>query len=207
NIPIKVDTRVIAATNRTLEDEVAAGRFREDLFYRLNVIRIHMPPLRERREDIAMLVGHFLDKHRFGATAAPAKLSESAMRAIENHDWPGNVRQLENIIQRAVVLAQGGVITTEHLVLDPTPERKIIDIEQLLSRKVPLKDIVGEVERAAIGEALRQAHGNRSKAANMLGIYRRLLYAKMREHGLLNEGEQPPEDEEPETPTGSPVSA
>lgn len=183
-MPIKIETRVVTATNKDLAAEVAAGRFRDDLYYRLNVISIHMPALRNRKEDIALLVEHFLNKHRFQPTSPPAKISEEAMALLERHDWPGNVRELENTIERAVVLSRGGVITSQHLVMSPVAERKFVDIRQKIHKRVPMKEIIAEVERQLILEALEQAQGNRSQAAKVLGIYRRLLYAKMKEHGI-----------------------
>jgi two-component system response regulator AtoC len=184
NTPIKVDVRVIAATNRDLLDEVEAGRFRADLYYRINVITVQMPPLRERKDDIPYLVDHFLDKHRFAPGAAPAKITEESMEALIKHDWPGNVRELENTVERAVVLAQGGVITPHHLLLSPASSTRIIDVEDRIQRKVSLPETIAEVERQMIVEALKQARGNRSTAAKNLGIYRRLLYAKMREYEI-----------------------
>ena len=181
---IQVDTRVIAATNKVLEDEVAAGRFRADLYYRLNVIHMHMPPLRDRKEDVPLLVEHFLHKHRLNDSAPPAKISGEALETLLRHDWPGNVRELENTIERAVVLAQGDVITSAHLVLTPSTTQKLVDLEQKVRERVSMKDVVADVEKGLILEALRQADGNRSLAASMLGIYRRLLYAKMRQYGL-----------------------
>ena len=182
--PIKVDVRVIAATNKRLSEEVAKGNFRDDLFYRVNVISVHMPPLRERKEDIPLLVEHFLNKHRFSPNSPPARISEDALENLMRHDWPGNVRELENTIERAVVLSQGGVITAQHLVLVPLTERKFLDLEQKVQKRVPLKDIIAEVEKQLILEALEQAQGNRSQAAKILGIYRRLLYAKMKEYDI-----------------------
>ena len=184
--PLRVNTRIIAATNRNLSDEVAAGRFRADLFYRLNVIVIGMPPLRERRDDIPNLVEHFLQKHRLTSSSPPARISEEALDHLLRHDWPGNVRELENTVERAVVLAQGGVITASHLLLSPVAERKFVDLADKVQRLVPLKEVVAEVEKAMIVEALRQAGGNRSQAAKSLGIYRRLLYSKMSEYGISN---------------------
>ncbi len=183
-VSVKVDTRVVTATNKNLADEVAAGRFREDLFYRLNVIHLHLPPLRDRKDDIQLLTEHFLHKHRFGPDSPPAKITEEAMQVLQRHDWPGNVRELENAIERAVVLAQGDVITSRHLVLSPVTERRFVNIEEKVHQQVPLKEVLSEVERQLIMEALNQAQGNRSQAAKLLGIYRRLLYAKMREYGI-----------------------
>jgi two-component system response regulator AtoC len=182
--PIRVNTRVVAATNRDLAKDVAAGNFRTDLFYRLNVISIHMPPLRERRDDIPLLVEHFLNKHRLSDLAEPARISEEAMEELMRHSWPGNVRELENTIERAVVLAQGGVITPAHLLVAPVVEQKFVDLADKIKRMVPMKEVVAEVEKGMILEALKQAEGNRSQAAKMLGIYRRLLYTKMREYEI-----------------------
>src|SRR6266540_3342628 len=114
-IPIKVDIRVICATNKDLQKQVEQNRFRDDLFYRLNVINIHMPPLRDRKEDIPALVEHFLAKHRYSATAQPAAISEEALRRLMEYEWPGNVRELENVIERAVVLSRGQIITSREL--------------------------------------------------------------------------------------------
>ena len=181
---IHVNTRVIAATNKDLKEEVAKGNFREDLYYRLNVISIHMPPLRERKDDIPLLVEHFLDKHRFSPTSAPAKITEEALARLMEHDWPGNVRELENVIERAVVMAQGGVITSQHLILSPISERRFLDIQQEVRKQVPLRETLAKVEKQLIEEALEQASGNRAQAAKILGIPRRLLNSKIREFDI-----------------------
>ena len=115
NVPIKIDIRVITATNRNLAEQVDKGKFREDLYYRLNVIHIHMPPLRDRKEDIPLLVEHFLVKYRHSPGAIPTTISEEAIQKLVAYDWPGNVRELENAIERAVVLSRGNPITNEHL--------------------------------------------------------------------------------------------
>src|SRR3989441_1249962 len=107
--PIKVDIRIICATNKDLQRQVEQQKFRDDLFYRLNVIAIHMPPLRDRKEDIPALVEHFLAKHRYSATAQPAAISEEALKRLMEYDWPGNVRELENVVERAVVLSRGQI--------------------------------------------------------------------------------------------------
>ena len=145
--PIKVDVRVIAATNRDLKAEVEAGRFREDLYYRLNVIPIELPPLRRRKEDIPLLVEHFLDKHRYSSTSQPARISEEAMQKLIDQDWPGNVRELENAVQRAVVLSKGGIITSSHLTPPTTSERAVVDVAQMVREGVQMKEILGRVER------------------------------------------------------------
>jgi two-component system response regulator AtoC len=184
SLPIKVDTRVIVATNKNLETEVDAGRFREDLYYRLNVIRIAMPPLRERKEDIPLLVEHFLDKHRYNPTLQPARISEEAMQALIRHDWPGNVRELENTVQRAVVMCQGGVITSEHIVISSFADRQVVDIARLVREGSPLAEILGQIEKMALTEAIQVAEGDRSHAARLLGLERPVFYEKLKEYGL-----------------------
>lgn len=204
NTPIKVDTRVIAATNKNLLAEVDAGRFRADLYYRLNVITVHMPPLRERKDDIPYLVEHFLDKHRFAPGSLPAKITDEAIDALMHHDWPGNVRELENTIERAVVLAQGGVITGRHLLLSPASASRIVDLAERVRSGASLQGTLAEVERQMIVEALRQANGDRAVAADRLGIQRRLLLAKLKEHGI---NDLPEESAGQAAPTAKPSAA
>src|SRR5205814_309856 len=115
SLPIKGDIRVICATNTELQKQVEHGQLRDERHHRLNVINIHMPPLRDRKEDIAALVEHFLAKHRYSASAQPATISEEALKRLVEYDWPGNVRELENVIERAVVLSRGQVITSREL--------------------------------------------------------------------------------------------
>lgn len=168
--PIKVDVRVLAATNRNLLDEVEAGNFREDLYYRLNVINIHMPPLRERTGDIPLLVEHFLNKYRFRNDAAPTRISEEALERLQNYDWPGNVRQLENEIERAVVMSQGTVITSRFLSLSNANESSQIDLAARVRNGTGLEKVLASVERIMIKEALRQSDGNNEVAASRLGL-------------------------------------
>jgi len=213
NVPIKIDIRVITATNRDLEEEVEGGRFREDLYYRLNVIHIHMPPLRERKDDIPLLVEHFLVKYRYEPSAIPTTVTEEALKRLVDYDWPGNVRELENAVERAVVLSRGTPITAEHLPFTKAPkggartleqrreklhadEAELEDRRDLLEQDeadaangtgpngASFKDRVASLEKQLIKEALDRAGGNRTKAADELGIYRRLLYAKIKEYGL-----------------------
>src|SRR5213596_1678836 len=183
---IKVDVRVIAATNVDLQQAVQEGRLREDLYYRLNVINIHLPPLRERKEDIPALVEHFLAKHRYSATAQPAAISEEALKRLMEYEWPGNVRELENVIERAVVLSRGQIITSRELPFGDhdAGEREEEGGDEVSVEKSFFKKSVAQFEKDLIMKALRDATGNRSKAAEMLGIYRRLLYAKIKEYGL-----------------------
>jgi two-component system response regulator AtoC len=186
SLPIKVDIRIICATNKDLQRQVEQQKFRDDLFYRLNVINIHMPPLRDRKEDIPALVEHFLAKHRYSATAQPAAISEEALKRLMEYDWPGNVRELENVVERAVVLSRGQIITSREL---PFGDHDGADHEEEGGDEVSVeksffKKSVAQFEKDLIMKALRDANGNRSKAAEMLGIYRRLLYAKIKEYGL-----------------------
>ena len=174
---IKVDVRIIAATNRDLLQEIEAGRFRDDLFYRLNVITLHVPALRERREDIPLLAHQFLtmfaEKNR-----KPLKgFTPQAMDHLLRHDWPGNVRELMNSIERGVVLSRGEYLDTQDLALVVRPSAaQIPDIQGQ-----PLE----EVEKAAILRTLEQANGNKSETARRLGITRRTLHQKLKKFGLM----------------------
>jgi two-component system NtrC family response regulator len=176
---VKVDVRVVAATNRDLEAMIRTGEFRDDLYYRLNVVTIDIPPLRERREDIPVLIDHFL--RRFADEAhAPAKtVSREAMDRLLKYGYPGNVRELENLIHRAVVLARGQTITTRDLPLhlsELAPEPA--------SGGSSLPDRLAELERALIVEALAEADGVQTRAARELGISERHLRYRMKKHGL-----------------------
>ncbi len=182
--PLKVDVRIIAATNRDLAKDVQEGRFREDLFYRLNVIALHMPSLREKKEDIPELVAYFCNKHRFTKDAEPARVSDESMELLMQHDWPGNVRELENVIERAVVTSQGGVITPEHLIFTPAGEKRIIDVVQRVNDRVPFAQIVAEVERHAVMQALDLEHDDHRKAAEMLDMPIKDFEEKLVELGI-----------------------
>lgn len=182
--PIKVDVRVIAATNKDLRAEVETGRFREDLYHRLAVITIHVPPLRERKDDIPLLVEHFLQKHRFSDASAPARMSEEALQRLLSYDWPGNVRELEHTVERAVVLARGGIITAENLAMEVDREIAIIDLNQQLTHGKTLSDVVASTEARYIQRALLRSDGNRHGAAKLLGIDVATLEKKLAEHGL-----------------------
>jgi two-component system response regulator AtoC len=184
SIPIQVDVRVIAATNKDLAAEVAAGRFREDLYYRLNVISIFMPPLRDRKEDIPLLVEHFLHKHRFSVSSPPSRITEEALRVLEKHDWPGNVRELENTIERAVVMAQGGIITSQHLFLTPAKQKRFVDLDQKLQGNQSLKEMMADIEKQLLQQALTHSDGNLSAAAKMLSIDPAELEAKLNQHEI-----------------------
>ncbi|MDQ3855930.1 MAG: sigma 54-interacting transcriptional regulator, partial [Chloroflexota bacterium] len=167
---VKVETRVIAATNKDLPEEVSKGHFREDLFYRLSVIHIHLPPLRERKDDIPILVDYFLQKHKYYGSAAPAGISEEALRLLMEHDWPGNVRELENTIERAVIMAQGGVVTTHHLVFNQVRSGRTLDLAELIQRTGSLSGALQETRGRLVFEALAESSGDRSRAAALLDI-------------------------------------
>ncbi|MBX6341436.1 MAG: sigma-54-dependent Fis family transcriptional regulator [Thermomicrobiaceae bacterium] len=184
SVSVKVDTRVIAATNKNLSHEVREGRFREDLFYRLNVISIYLPPLRERKDDIPLLVEHFLNKHRYTAGSGPAKISPAAMQMLMEYDWPGNVRQLENIIERAVVLSQGTVITEEHISFSSADQRHFIDIAERVRKGVSIADVQAEVEKQMLIEALKQTEGDRVAAASLIGMELQQFQRKLLDYGI-----------------------
>jgi two-component system response regulator AtoC len=179
---VKVDVRVLTATNRDLLEEVKAGNFREDLYYRLNVINLHMPPLRERRSDIPVLIEHFLDKYRYKPGAPPTRISEEALELLEKYDWPGNVRQLENEIERAVVLAQGSVITSHNLNLSQHGIPTQIDLATRVRNREALSAVLAEVERVMLFEALRQSDSDEEEAARRLHLPEEEF--KQRLHGL-----------------------
>ncbi|CAA9565098.1 MAG: Response regulator of zinc sigma-54-dependent two-component system [uncultured Thermomicrobiales bacterium] len=170
SVSVKIDTRIIAATNKILPQEIEAGKFREDLFYRLNVISIYLPALRDRKEDIPLLVEHFVDKYRHSPSSAPGRLTQRAMEKLMAYDWPGNVRELINIIERATVLAQGQIITDEHIDFMGADNRRLVDIGEKIRRGSTLADLLEEVERQAITEALAATGGDRREAASMLGV-------------------------------------
>jgi len=170
---IKVDVRILSATNAELGEEVTAGRFRADLLYRLNAIEIHLPPLRERREDIAPLAAHFLNTYSIRYRKQVSSFDSSAMRAMLEHDWPGNVRELQHAIERAVLLAQGDKIQAGDFGLrgSRAPQR----LEELS---------LEQVEALLIRKAMARYEGNVSKAANALGLSRSALYRRLDRYGI-----------------------
>ena len=184
SVSVKIDTRIISATNKILPDEIEQNRFREDLYYRLNVISIYLPPLRDRRDDVPLLTEHFLQKHRFTASSGPARISQGAMQMLMEYDWPGNVRQLENQIERATVLSQGSVITEEHLSFTGADSRRVIDIGQRVRKGTTLQDLLGDIERQALSEALGQTDGDRLAAASLLGMKVGEFQQRLADYGL-----------------------
>ncbi len=184
SISIKIDTRVVSATNKVLPQEIEEGRFREDLYYRLNIISIYLPPLRDRRDDVPLLVEHFLNKHRYQPQAGPSRISQAALRDLMDYDWPGNVRQLENVVERATVLSRGGVITDEHLALTDADNRRFIDVGQRVRKGATLETLVQDVERQALNESLSHAEGDRMAAAAMLGLKLTEFQEKLDAYGI-----------------------
>jgi len=199
---IRVDTRVIAASNRDLFEEVGVGRFREDLYYRLNVVTIYVPPLRERREDIAPLVSHFVRLYNQANNRHVPHVAPEALEALTSYDWPGNVRELQNYIERAIVLAPGDELTRDLLpeaVLGRRRPRigRAADVETLAAALVeqgiasagPEPDnlhaqIVNRVERELVAQVMLQCDGVQIKAAARLGINRNTLHKKLAQYGL-----------------------
>jgi Nif-specific regulatory protein len=169
--PVRVNVRIIAASNRNLDEAVAHGDFRADLYYRLNVFDIHLPPLRERRDDIQLLAAGFLREF----ADAEAELTTEAVEALRRYEWPGNVRELRNVLERALIMADGPAIDAEHLRLHARTD-------------VPLSGIsdLGTLEKKAIERAMRDTDGNKVRAAKQLGISRMQLYARLRKFGFEN---------------------
>jgi transcriptional regulator with PAS, ATPase and Fis domain len=168
---VHVDVRVIAATNRNLDDAVASGEFRADLYYRLNVFDIRIPPLRERRDDILPLAAGFLREF----AGDRAELTPAAMQLLRGHDWPGNVRELRNVLERALIMCDGPFIDAAHLCLRARKDVPLSSITEL-----------GTLEKRAIERAMRDTDGNKVRAARELGITRMQLYARLRKHGFAN---------------------
>jgi two-component system response regulator AtoC len=186
---VAVNVRVIAATNKDLAHELEAGTFREDLFYRLQVIPVHLPPLRSRRSDIPLLLSHFLEKsnNKYGMTA---KISSEASVYLWEYDWPGNVRELENVVERLVVLCENGQIGLPDLppnVCSFVSEKKIPQ-PTLINKELDLRSALRQFEQRLIDEALRLADGNKALAARMLKLKRTTLVAKLRSLSTRKDG-------------------
>ena len=181
---IRVDVRVISASNRNIKEDVARGPFREDLFYRLNVIHIEVPPLRERIDDIPLLVRHFIEKYRDEQGKKAIELSPEVWKAIYAYPWPGNVRELENAIERAVVLNSGGVITPEDLPEELSGAEAEFDVESFIPPGVPLPSALERIEERLIRRALVQCNNVQSHAASMLGITKSLIQHKMKKYNI-----------------------
>jgi DNA-binding NtrC family response regulator len=189
---IDVDVRLITATNRDLKALIAAGEFREDLFYRLHVVSIKLPPLRERKEDIPLLISHFIDKHKKEVKDKPLEISKEAFQALKQYSWPGNVRELENSLLRAMLFTRSGQIGLEDLppevrgeggdLSHPVPR----DGEELKRMKWQLKrKSEDELEKVFLKDALKRNRGNISKTALDVGMDRRQLQNLIRKHRII----------------------
>jgi len=178
--PVPVDGRVIAATNRNLEEAVRSGAFREDLYFRLAVMKIHLPPLRERGDDVILLAEHMLAVFSKELKMPNKRFSKAALDAIRKYDWPGNIREMQNCVKRAIVLAAGNSIKAEDLGLDTANAQ--------IHKTASLKGARDATEREMLAEALRRNNGNISKTAKSLGISRPTLYDLIARHGLGNAG-------------------
>ncbi|HEC97895.1 MAG TPA: sigma-54-dependent Fis family transcriptional regulator [Nitrospirae bacterium] len=191
---IKVNVRILAATNRNLEELTREGRFREDLYYRLNVIPVHIPPLRDRKEDIPVLIEHFLKKHAKAKKRQSPEISKQLMDVLLRYGWPGNIRELENLIERLTILTPGQDVTMEDLPERFQPLAHAIDKPQtslystedvsLPPEGINLNDIIDTMERKLITEALEKSNGIKSKAATLLGLNRTTLVEKMKKKGI-----------------------
>jgi DNA-binding NtrC family response regulator len=177
---IRVDARVIAATNRTLQSQIASGAFREDLYYRLAVITIEVPPLRERPGDIGLLARHFAEQAALRAERARVVLSDAALAHLATQRWPGNVRELENTIERAVIMSNGDILDVAD-VAGPRAPAAGAAFATFVGDHVPTLD---ELERAHILKVLELCENQKTKAAQMLGINRTTLWKKLRQYGL-----------------------
>jgi len=176
---IKIDVRVVAATNKNLEQMVAEKKFREDLFYRLNVVSIHLPSLRERADDIPLLIDHFLRKYAAENKKPAPQISPEALALLKRHHWPGNVRELENVIERAVTLSHHSLILLEDL-----PRHLRVESFMEAARSLPSHIPLSELEKLYIQKILQETGGNKKKAAAILGIDRRTLYRMAARYGI-----------------------
>jgi two-component system NtrC family response regulator len=186
NKTIKVDVRVVAATNRDLKLEVEEGRFREDLYYRLNVVHLHLPPLRERQEDIPLLAAHFIGKYARENARGEVHLTPEALHVLLRYPWPGNVREVENVMERAVILCAGNRITPQDLpgeLSREAPEAKL-DIDRFIPLTTPLPEALEKIEEQMIRRALEQSGQVQVRAAELLGITKSLLQYKLKKYHL-----------------------
>lgn len=181
---IKLDVRVLAATNRNIAEEIAEGNFREDLYYRLNVISIFLPPLAERGEDVILLANAFLRKFGQDMGASVDRFGDEALMALRSYDWPGNIRELENKVQRAIIMARGKYVTPEDLELAEPENAKLAGAKRAQSEKLSLKEARERFESQYVREALRKSKGNITHAAERIGITRSTFHGLMNKHGI-----------------------
>jgi DNA-binding NtrC family response regulator len=186
---VEVDVRILAATNKDLEEAVAANEFRKDLYYRLNVIPIHVPPLRERDGDVPLLAHHLLKLHCDKKAIPPKRLSASAMECLEDYQWPGNVRELENVVERLVILTEADEIQRDDLPRKMRTAKRESPFGKLeIGMGIDLKGILSEVENQLINEALQKAGGIKNKAAKLLGLNRTTLVEKLKKKDFQASG-------------------
>jgi two-component system, NtrC family, response regulator HydG len=192
---LKVDVRVVSATHRDLQAEVKAGRFREDLYYRLHIVPLQIPPLRERPEDITALARHFVAKHAPRVNKRVKGLDDSALRALARYAWPGNVRELENVIEQSLVFAEGETLATTDLPphLTGTTPRADSGLPMPMGDR-PLPDILEDLERQLIARAYEKAGGVKTETARLLGIKTSALYYKLEKYGFISKSERPEEN-------------
>jgi two-component system NtrC family response regulator len=190
SLTLNVDVRIIAATNKDLKEEVEKGHFREDLYYRLNVLHLHLPPLRERLDDIPLLVAHFVDKYARQFNRTSLRISPETVRFLSTLPWEGNIRELENTIERAAILCANGVIQPDDVQPDTVsggdsfPFSVAFDIEQAIPANTPLPDALNAIEKKMVQNALEKANFIQTRAAEALGITKSLLQYKMKKFGL-----------------------
>lgn len=186
NQAVPIDVRIISATNKVLEDEISAKKFREDLFYRLNVIKIQLPPLRKRREDISPLCHHFLEKYTKEMNKDIKSFSSETLEILEKYHYPGNVRELENIIARSVALENTDTVTKESLP-NLVKNSEILELESTITSGNDLDSILGDLEKQMIENALKATNNNKTEAAKLLGITLRSLRYRLSKHGYNDE--------------------
>jgi two-component system nitrogen regulation response regulator NtrX len=195
---VKVDVRVVSATSRNLADEIAAGRFREDLYYRLNVVPVHIPALNERREDIPALIDHFVARFATERRVPTPQVTEDAIGVLQAFDWPGNVRQLRNIVERTIILAPGDRIG--QIEIDMLPAEILSDQARLAPGEAaksimgtPLREARETFEREYLRVQIRRFSGNISRTASFIGMERSALHRKLKTLGLVDQREDEPE--------------
>ena len=186
--PIQIDVRIVAATVKDLSKEVNEGHFREDLFYRLNVLPIHIPPLRERKEDIPLLIQHFIGKYNQAMNKNVADVDHNALDTLMNYKWYGNVRELENTIERAIVLSEKNNIGLENLPIEIQNFKEEVQLEVLSEEEYSIKKASKSLEVNLIKKALRRTKGNHTHAARLLEISHRALLYKIKEYGIVENG-------------------
>jgi len=180
---IKVDVRIIAASNRDLKEEVKEGRFREDLYYRLNVIHIKIPALRERLDDLPLLVEHFLNKFRH-PDEPPKRLSQEVWKVFYSYPWPGNIRELENVLERAVVLSNGEQITLSDIPEEIKGSKTPLELNSLIPPPMPLPQLLDKIEEELVKWALKRCNNVQAHAANLLGITKSLMQHKLKKYNI-----------------------